>query len=57
MSKMKNKTLLPVIAAPVQRTLINFTTPNSCSQGNVEAAIYYPGITIPGIPFAYDDAD
>lgn len=54
---MKNKTLLPVIAAPVQRTLINFTTPNSCSQGNVEAAIYYPGITIPGIPFASDDAD
>lgn len=54
---MKKKTLLPLIAAPVQRTLINFTTQNSCGQGNVEAAIYYPGIIIADVPFASDDAD
>jgi hypothetical protein len=55
---MKKRTLLPHLAAPVQRPPMTSAALFNLDQGAVVPGIYIPGLgrTLPGIPFAADDA-
>lgn len=55
---MKKRTLLPQLAAPVQRPPMAAAAMPNLGQEVVEPGIYIPGLgmTLPGIPFAADDA-
>jgi hypothetical protein len=55
---MKKRNLLPQLAAPIQHSSIASAALPSLEQGAVNPGIYIPGLgnTLPGIPFAADDA-